>query len=265
MNTLLKICLTTALTSVIGTSSFALTADEIMHKVDALETPRAVKSKMTMVLIDSRNNQRLRSLQTVRIKQDETTKSLMFFTEPTDVRGTGFLMFDYELAEQDDDQWMFLPALGKAKRIANGDTTGSFMGSDFTYADMTKRNVEDWTFTLIKEDTVNNQAVWVIEALPRNDEVIERTGYVRSITYIRQDSFQVIRGINYLPKDGEVKLMDVSKSELIDGFWFGTEVQMISQKNKKIVHRTVMTTDDIDLDFDVDPNSFTLTGLEQGL
>jgi hypothetical protein len=236
-----------------------------MQKVDALQTPTAVKSHMTMVLIDRRNNQRLRSLQTVRIKQDDTTKSLMFFTDPADVRGTGLLMFDYDLAEQTDDQWIFLPALGKAKRIANADTTVSFMGSDFTYADMTKRNLENWTFTLIKEDTVNDQPVWIIEALPANDEVIERTGYVRSITYIRQDSFQVIRGINYSPKDGEVKLMNVSESKLIDGFWFGTEVQMISQKNKKIVHRTVMTTDEINLDFDVDPNSFTLNGLEQGL
>ena len=110
--------------------ALAMTAEEIMQHVDQVPEPESVKSSMSMVLVDNKGKKRVRTMQSLRAEIDGTSKSLMFFLEPNDVKGTGFLMFDYEAAEQDDDQWMFLPSLKKAKRIASGDKTGSFMGSD---------------------------------------------------------------------------------------------------------------------------------------
>lgn len=243
----------------------AMTADEIMQQVDAIAAPKSMKSNMTMVLIDNKGKQRVRSLQSTRGDFGDVGKSLMFFLEPTDVKGTGFLMYDYDAAAQDDDQWMFLPSLNKAKRIASGDKTGSFMGSDFSYADMSKRNLEEWTYKILKEDNVNGADVWVIESTPVSDAVIEKTGYVRSIAYVRKDNYLVVRGINYLQKDGEVKLLNIPKITQIGGYWIGLETQMISQKNGKTVHRTQMTTSDIEVDFDVNADDFTLNRLEQGL
>ncbi|MDX1473407.1 MAG: outer membrane lipoprotein-sorting protein, partial [Reinekea sp.] len=175
--------------------TFAMTADEIMQQVDQIAEPQSMKSNMTMVLVDNKGKQRVRSMQSVSADIDGVDKSLMFFLEPNDVKGTGFLMFDYEAADADDDQWMLLPSLGKAKRIASGDKTGSFMGSDFTYADMSKRNLEEWTYELVKEDDINGVKVWVIESTPVSDAVIEKTGYTKSIAYVRQDNFHVTRGI----------------------------------------------------------------------
>ena len=68
----------------------------------------------------------------------------MFFLSPADVKDTGFLTYDYDEEGRDDDQWLYLPALKKTKRIASGDKSGSFMGSDFTYADMTDRLIPYW-------------------------------------------------------------------------------------------------------------------------
>jgi hypothetical protein len=249
----------------IALPALAMTADEIMAKVDQVEEPSSMKSNMTMVLVDSKGKQRVRAMQSMSAEVDGIDKSLMFFLEPNDVKGTGFLMFDYPTAEQDDDQWMFLPSLKKAKRIASGDKTGSFMGSDFTYADMSKRNLEEWTYKLVKEDNVNGADVWIIESTPVNEDVIEKTGYTRSIAYVRKDNFHVIRGISYLEKKGEVKLMNVAKHTEIDGYWLGTETQMISQKNGKTVHRTLMKIENIEINIDVDVNDFTLNRLEQGL
>lgn len=260
----MKSLLITALTT-LSVSAMAMTADDIMQQVDQVASPESMKSNMTMVLVDSKGKKRVRSMQSVSTEIDGVDKSLMFFLEPSDVKGTGFLMFDYPEASQDDDQWMFLPSLNKAKRIASGDKTGSFMGSDFSYADMSKRNLEEWTYKILKEDNVNGADVWIVESLPVSEDVTEKTGYVRSIAYVRQDNFQVIRGISYLEKKGEVKLMNVAKHVEIDGYWIGTETQMITQKNGKTVHRTLMKVDNIEVDFDANENDFTLNRLEQGL
>ncbi len=265
MNSIMKKILSTLLMSAVSLPALAMTADEIMRKVDAVKEPESMTANMTMILVDSKGKQRVRSMQSTSTTIDGIDKSLMFFLEPKDVKGTGFLMFDYEAAEQDDDQWMFLPSLNKAKRIASGDKTGSFMGSDFTYADMTKRNLEEWTYKILKEDEIKGVKVWVMESIPVNDEVIKKTGYIRSIAYIRKDNFHVTRGISYLQKKGAVKLMNVAKHTEINGYWLPTETQMISQKNGKTVHRTLMRMSDIKVDFDADADDFTLNRLEQGL
>lgn len=250
---------------VLTSPAFALTADEIMARVDQVAAPKSQRADMTMILLDSRGNQRVRAMQSQQADIDGIDRSLMFFVEPADVRGTGFLMFDYEDADQDDDQWMLLPSLGKAKRIASSDKTGAFMGSDFSYADMSQRNLSEWTYRLLKEDTVNGVDVWVIESIPVNQAVIDKTGYVRSIAYVRQDTFQVTRGISYLEKSGEVKLMNVAEFTDIDGYTLPTETQMVTQKNGNTVHRTLMKLDVQAVDFEVDPDNFTLNRLEQGL
>lgn len=258
-----KIALTLA--AAFAFPAFAMTADEIMAKVDALKEPASMKSNMTMVLVDDKGKKRTRAMQSVSAIVEGIDKSLMFFLEPSDVKGTGFLMLDYPEAKKDDDQWMFLPSLKKAKRIASGDKTGSFMGSDFSYADMSARNLEEWSYKILKEDNVNGADVWVVESLPVSEEVTEKTGYVRSIAYIRQDNFRIVRAINYLEKKGEVKLMNIGKHQEIGDYWFGTETQMITQKNGQTVHRTLMKVDNIEVDFEVEASEFTLNRLEQGL
>lgn len=254
-----------ALISFMTLPALAMTADEIMQKVDQAVEPMSMQSDMTMVLVDNKGNQRLRAMQSVSATLESIDKSLMFFLEPSDVRGTGFLMFDYEDAGADDDQWMLLPSLGKAKRIASGDKTGSFMGSDFTFADMSKRNIEEWTYSLLKEDEISGIKVWVIESIPVNESVIQKTGYTKTIAYVRQDNFKITRAISYLQKQGDVKLMNVGSFVEVGGYWLAAETQMVSQKNGQTVHRTLMKLENIQVDFDVNPSDFTLTRLEQGL
>ncbi|MGX9416521.1 outer membrane lipoprotein-sorting protein [Vibrio sp. WJH972] len=258
--------LVTAVTTIaLSSSALALTADEIMQNVDAFPEPDSLTSKMSMVLVDNKGKQRIRSLTTSRKKFGDDEKSLMFFLEPSDVKGTGFLMVDYGEAVKDDDQWMLLPSLKKTKRIASADKTSSFMGSDFSYADMNDRNLEEWNYKIIKEDQVNGASVWIIESLPVSDEIIDKYGYTRSIIYVKQDNFQVVRGISYKKKKGEIKLLNIAKSEFINGYWINLETQMITQKNGKTVHRTLMKVDDVDVGPALDDGEFTLNRLERGL
>lgn len=245
--------------------ALAITADEIMQAVDAFEKPKTQESTLTMVLVDGKGKQRVRAMSSTSKQFGDDQKSLMFFLQPSDIKGTGFLMFDYDGADKNDDQWMLLPSLNKAKRIASSDQTSSFMGSDFTYADMNERNIEEWNYKIIKEDEVNGDAVWLVESTPINQAVVEKYGYTKSVMYIKKDNFQIVRAINYTRKKGEMKLFNVVKTEKVNGYWLNLESHMMTRENGKIVHRTVMKIDDIKIDQALNNDDFTLNRLERGL
>jgi len=195
--------------------------------------------------------------------------SLMFFLSPADVAGTGFLTCDYKEAGRDDDQWLYLPALKKTKRIAASDKSGSFMGSDFTYADMTRRRLDDYTYAFNKEQavaTVYDQKTWVIDSTPRSPQVIEKTGYSRSILFVRQDNFMVVRAIHFVDKGGDLKYFDVKKMELIDDIWTNMEIHMTRKKGESTIHQTILTLDNVRYNQEtVDESLFTIRTLEKGL
>ena len=141
-------------------SLMAITAQEIAQKVHDRDDGDNSTSKMKMTLIDKNGKKRVRDLKTYTKDKGEDKLKLMFFLTPADVRNTGFLTYDYEDSNKDDDQWLYLPELKKVKRIASSDKSSSFMGSDFTYSDMTSRNVDDYTYKIMKEPVVNTHKTW---------------------------------------------------------------------------------------------------------
>ena len=157
-----------------------ITALEIMQRVDARDDGDNRTARLAMSLIDAEGNVRERSLETFMKDRGADTLNLMFFLTPADVRGTGFLTHDFREPERDDDQWLYLPELRKSKRIASGDKSQSFMGTDFSYADMTRRVVEEWTYRLLGERDVRGKAAWLVEATPAST-VVEETLRLRQI------------------------------------------------------------------------------------
>ncbi len=121
---------------------FALSGREIMEKVNARDEGDRSKGEMEMILIDKKGKKRIRKLKTFGRKNGKDNLSLMFFLSPADVKNTGFLTYDYNESGKDDDQWLYLPALRKTKRIVAGDKSGSFMGSDLNYSDMTTQDLD---------------------------------------------------------------------------------------------------------------------------
>ena len=165
------------LTQPLPSAAEPLTGREIMELVDARDDGDNASQDMQMVLIDKNGSQRKRTIRSMSKDFGEDSYSIMFFLSPADVKGTGFLTYDYDEFAKDDDQWLFLPALKKVKRIASSDKSGSFMGSDFSYADMTDRKLDNYDYTLMKETTVKDVPVWQIEAIPNNPDEIKETGY----------------------------------------------------------------------------------------
>jgi hypothetical protein len=242
----------------------AQTADQIMAKVETRDDGDNATSVMEMILIDKSGHRRKRSIRSFSKDQGPDMQRLMFFLEPADVRGTGFLTYDYGAANKDDDQWMYLPELRKTKRIAASDKSGSFMGSDFSFADMTGRELKEWTFKLLGEKDVRGKKAWLIEAVPANRKVRDRYGYEKSVVFVRQDIFMVVRAVHWL-RDGRLKYLDVKKVSKKDGIWVGTEIEMRTVRAKKTEHTTVLRLRDIKYGQNLDDGLFTIRKLEQGL
>ncbi|MDR2033452.1 MAG: outer membrane lipoprotein-sorting protein [Helicobacteraceae bacterium] len=240
-------------------------AREIMQKVDARNDGDRMTARMEMILIDKNKNQRIRLLKQFRRYEGKDSYRAIFFLEPADVRNTGFLTYDYDDSDKDDDQWLYLPALKKSKRIASGDKSGSFMGSDFSYSDMADRELDDYDFKLIEERNVGEHKTWVIESVPRSQKAIDETGYTKSLLQIRQDNYVIIRAVNYETKQGRVKMLDVPKLELIDGIWQPLEMQMVSRQGKETLHSTILRFYDVKFNQEMPDDLFTLRHLESGL
>ena len=245
---------------------FALNGREIMEKVNARDTGDRSITEMEMILIDKKGNKRFRKLKTFGLEKGKDSLSLMFFLSPADVRNTGFLTFDYDESGKNDDQWLFLPALRKTKRIAAGDKSGSFMGSDLNYSDMTSPDLNLYEYTLMKETEVKGQKVWQIKSVPKTKAEAEKSGYSKSVVFIRQDNYVMIRGVRWVHKKKRNKYLDVRKLEKIDGIWVSTELHVTTKSGKKTLHKTILKQKNVHFNQDeVNEDLFSIRRLEKGL
>ena len=245
---------------------FALNGREIMEKVNARDTGDRSITEMEMILIDKKGKKRVRKLKTFGLEKGKDSLSLMFFLSPAEVRNTGFLTFDYDESGKDDDQWLFLPALRKTKRIAAGDKSGSFMGSDLNYSDMTSPDLNLYEYTLMKETKVKGQKVWQIKSVPKTKSEAEKSGYSKSVVFIRQDNYVMIRGVRWVYKKKRNKYLDVRKLEEIDGIWVSTELHVTTKSGKKTLHKTILKQKNVHFNQDeVNEDLFSIRRLEKGL
>ena len=248
---------------------FAQSGLEIMQKVLDRDDGDNIITNMQMQLIDKNGHKRVRDMKTFSKDIGEDEKKLIFFLSPSDVKNTAFLTFDYKDDAKDDDQWLYLPALNKTKRIPASDKDSSFMGSDFSYSDMTEPVLSDYTFKILKESSIKRKTgkvkVWLVESTPKTQETIDETGYTKSIAYVRQDNYMLVRAKFYLKKANRVKYMDVKKIEKIDGIDVATITTMITKQGKRTLHKTILIQSDVKMNQDLKEDMFTTRTIEKGL
>ncbi|PIZ65032.1 MAG: hypothetical protein COY19_08430 [Candidatus Marinimicrobia bacterium CG_4_10_14_0_2_um_filter_48_9] len=182
----------------------------------------------------------------------DLTKMLMKFVYPKDVRGTGFLTIEH--ADRADDRFLYLPALRQIKKIANSGSGGNFMSSDFTYYDIGTPELEDWTYRLLGEETRNRRLSFMIEALPKSQQVLDETGYSKIIRWVDQTDLSMFHS-EYYDKSGELKKkLDVEKFTLINGVPFATDMVM---QDVIIEHTSRMTFEELEIDLPISDDFFT--------
>jgi outer membrane lipoprotein-sorting protein len=259
-----KLLITTIGLSLVTTSLLANDAKDIAQRVHDRDDGSSLIQSMTMLLIDKNGNKRVRELQTYGKDFGKDEKKIMFFKSPADVKDTSFLTYDYEDNSKDDDQWLYLPALKKVKRIPTSDKSSSFMGSDFSYYDMTDRDVDDFTYKILKHTKVRGHDTTMIESTPKSQDVIDESGYTKTIGLVREDINMIVRSIGFL-KNGKKKYFDVKKMHKQDGVWVIDEMSMTTKDGKTTTHKTVLNFGGIKVNKDVNDDMFTTRRLQKGL
>lgn len=165
------------------------------------ESQDAVKVKSfealsTLTITDSRGNERIRqSSMASKTYPDQTEKRIIKFLSPAEVEGTGILIFDHE--EEADDMWIYLPALRKTRRIVSSEKSNSFMGSEFSNADMTAPSIQDFAYALLGSEEVNGTDCWKIEAVPADISLEDEYGYSMAIRWIGKEDHVVRKSSFY--------------------------------------------------------------------
>jgi len=230
---------------------------DIMIKVDDRPNGDTRKSTMKMTLINKRNRQRIREILSYSKDYGKDTKSIMYFQKPADVKGSGFLSWEYDDPSKDDDRWLYLPALKKVRRISGSSKNDYFMGSDFTYDDMGQRAVDEDMHALIAEETLENHPCWVLESKSKDKNYM----YSKVKRWIRKDALIAIK-VDYYDRAGELmKTLTVPDIRQHDGIWTAFKMQM---DNKQENHKTILEYKNIAYDIPVRENLFQVSTLERG-
>jgi len=240
-----------------------LTAKQIMDK--GFETMKLAGSEAvsTMTIIDSKGRERVRQIAMVTKLFDngDTEKRLLRFLSPADVKGTGLLVFDYK--EKDDDMWLFMPALRKTRRIVSSEKAKSFMGSEFSYADMTPPVLDEFTYEILSETEAEGTLCWEIEMVPIDDDIADENGFSKRISYIAKKDF-VIRKAVYYDLDGELhKELAVKEIKELDPENHKYRPMHMVMVNKQNNRKSILKVDRIQFNPDVKDDYFTTRYLER--
>ena len=155
-------------------------------------------------------------------------KSLTVFDNPRDIKGTAFLSHTHAL--QPDDQWLYLPALKRVKRIASANKSGPFVGSEFAYEDLTSQEIEKYKYKWLRDESLNGHPVFVIERYPQ----YENSGYTRQVVWIDKDMYQPWKVEYYDRKNELLKTLTFSDySQYLDKFWRAARLDMVNQQTGK--------------------------------
>ncbi|UCH81803.1 MAG: outer membrane lipoprotein-sorting protein [Nitrospiraceae bacterium] len=221
--------------SLIPSTAFTQTPEEkgvaIAMEMDRRATGfRDVTAHMLMTLRDRHGRESIRKM---RMKVLEVVgdgdKSLMVFDNPKDVKGTAFLNFTHKTGN--DDQWLYLPALKRVKRISTRNKSGSFMGSEFAYEDISSLEVEKYTYKWVRDEEYNGMDCFIVEYYPVDRKY---SGYTRQVSWIDKTEYRSHKVEYYDRKNSHLKTLTIKGyKKYIDRFWRADELNMVNHQTGK--------------------------------
>jgi len=242
-------------------SAYALSLEEqgltIAKEVDKHDQGWGDSSaSMVMIL---RNKQGEESMRAIRIKSLEVIgdgdKGLTIFDNPRDVKGTAFLSFSH--ATTPDDQWLYLPALKRVKRISSANKSGPFMGSQFAFEDLASFEVEKYSYKFLREEKLNDIDTFVVE----NHPLYKNSGYTRQIVWIDKQRYIPLKVEYYDRKNDLLKTLQFNNYKQFAGkYWRALEQVMDNHQNRK---STILTLSDYQFSTGLSDRDFQRNSLKR--
>lgn len=263
-----------------GAAQPPLTADVIARRVQDRDTGRDSRATMRMKLFDRQNRSRERALTLTSLRgrgnpgapasAPDGDRLLIRFTYPNDIRGTGFLVWEHPKAE--DERFLYLPSLGRVRRIAGSEAQESFVGSDFTYEDIGGREFDEYTYALVDENASWTppaggapRPAWRLESRRKDPSA----RFPRVVSLILKDmpgqnapAYVVAAAEIYNRRNEKQKVYTVSRLEQVEGIWTAMDAAMTNALEKS---RTELTIEKIGYNVGLKESDFTRRELERGI
>ncbi|KZY29213.1 MULTISPECIES: outer membrane lipoprotein-sorting protein [unclassified Oleiphilus] len=184
---------------------------------------------MTMTLRNKRGEESVRVLRVKSLEvENDGDKGLTIFDEPKTVRGTALLTFSHKVDA--DDQWLFLPALKRVKRIASKNKSGPFMGSEFAFEDLSSQEVEKYSYEYLKDEACGTETCFVVKRFPTD----KNSGYTSQIAWIDQSEYRVHKIEFYDRKKALLKTLNSSDyNQYLDQYWRPNVMKMQNHQTGK--------------------------------
>ncbi len=258
MKKLMQLTLAASMLVFINVNAQKLTGLKVMEKVYNRPTGNDMQSTLTMTLINSQGDKRVRVIRQFIRQFGQVEKKIMFFVSPADVKNTSFMNWSYDEEGKDDDQWIYLPALKKIKRISSDSKGDYFMGSDFTYDDLGNRKPTDDTHKILRTEKVNGLECYVVESTPKDEDYM----YSKTITWVVKDRWYGVKK-EFYDEDGDLlKTLNIEKVQNIKGYWI---IEKAVMNNVQTKHKTIMELKNVKINTGIPASKFTQRMMKRGL
>jgi outer membrane lipoprotein-sorting protein len=258
----MKKMLVASLLVLMSLTSFAETAEEkgLAIAIEADKRGQGFgdsKVSLKMVLLDAKGREtsrdmRVKSLEGVAESGD---KSLMIFDTPRDQKGVAMLTFTHKV--ESDDQWLFLPALKRVKKISSRNKSGPFVGSEFAFEDISSQEVEKYTYKYLRDEVVNGMDCFVVES----DPVDKYSGYTRRVAYIDKAEYRAVKIDFYDRKNSLLKTLENSAyQQYLSKYWYPGLSKMTNHQTGKV---TRLEYENYEFKVGLQDNEFTKNSLKR--
>ena len=232
-----------------------MSAQEIARRSFSLPESDDQSSRAMMALLDDRGNKRIREIQMYSVETLEGRNSFMEFISPADVAGTRFLTIGFD--QGNDEQRIYLPALGRVRRISSSNRGGSFMGSEFSYYDMESHCYEDFTYELEGEETIEGRNYWVLLRFPTDPEA----PYSMQRSWINKNNYYAFKHQCFEEEGASeilLKTIYLLNTQKINGIPVTTQMVV---ENHQSGHSTIFQLQDVRVNSGLSESLFTLQNL----
>jgi uncharacterized protein len=237
---------------------------EIAELINGRNDGQTVEQVTQMELIDSGGSKITREIRTFRKYYGTDRKTVVFFVAPKNLKGTAFLTFDYSDGARDDDQWLYLPAARKVRRISASDRGGYFIGTDFTYEDIkngTKVSLDDFSWEAGGEEPCGETRCLILEGRAVDEQTARDIGYSRVRLWVDPSQWIAVRRQAWDIGGNLLKTVEVSDIRQIDGIW---TPHLVDAENHKTGHRTIFRITQVKNDGPIDDDLFNQDQLRRG-
>jgi hypothetical protein len=251
------------LASAVGAAELP-SGDEVVRRINAREDGRVVSRTMVMELTDKGGAARTRVTRSFRRDFGGERRSVLFFEEPANVRGTAFLAHDHPEPGRDDDHWLYLPALRKSRRVASSERGRSFLGTDLSYEELKKEtriNAEDFHWTTVGEEEVEGRRCIVVEGTAVDEATARELGYARVRLGVDAELWLPRRAEFWSRAEEPVKTVRLRDVREVQGIW---TVHRVEADNAQTGHRTTLIFRDVDYQGELPEDLFTEDALRRG-